>query len=271
MLRLLAAALWCLLATLASAAEELVAVPALSARVTDLTGTLAVERIRTLEEALAGIERQKGAQVVIVMLSTTRPETIEQFGIRLAEQWKIGRAGINDGAIVIVAKDDRKMRIEVGYGLEGAVPDAVAKRIVAETMAPHFRNGDFAGGLDAAVTVLAGSIGGEALPEPVRAAEGEDDGGVGYWLLGTILFSGILNTLFGLLGSMLAAAGAGLLAWWIFGSWIAAAIAALLAFVISFLRGGGGVSSGGFSSTDSGGGFSGGGGDFGGGGASGDW
>jgi uncharacterized protein len=279
MLRWLAA-LCCLLLPIHGWPGDVVAIPALSARVTDLTGTLTPAQRVALENASAAIEREKGAQVAILMLPTTQPETIEQFGIRLAEAWKIGRHGTSDGVIVIVAKNDRKMRIEVGYGLEGAIPDALAKRIVAEKMAPRFKEGDFAGGLDAAVAALGGLIRGEALPAP-RAPQadtgGGDDGAL--WLFAAIVFAGVFNRLLGLAGSLLAAAVAGGLAWWVFGSMLAAIIAALLAFFFSFARGGklgsGGFSSsgggGGFSGGGVGGGFSGGGGSFGGGGASGSW
>lgn len=271
--RHLTAVFWLLLLPLVAPAADLVPLPALNARVTDLTGTLSQAQRAELEAASAAIEREKGAQVAILVLPTTQPETIEQFGIRLAEAWKIGRGGVDDGVIVIVAKEDRKMRIEVGYGLEGAIPDAVAKRIVAEIMAPQFRQGDFAGGLLAAVAALGAQIRGEALPAP----QGDPLAGVnldnGFWLLVAVAFSSVLHAILGFLGSVLAAGLAGALAWWIFGSWLIAAIAAVVAFLFSFGRPGrgGGLGSGGFSSGGGGGGFSGGGGSFGGGGASGSW
>ena len=134
--------LLCFISIPAFAADE-VAIPPLTARVTDLTGTLNPDQQTQLTGALAKIETAKGTQVAIVMLPTTQPESIEQFGIRLADAWKVGRKGVDDGVIVIVAKDDRRMRIEVGYGLEGAIPDAIAKRIVSDVMAPRFKQGDF--------------------------------------------------------------------------------------------------------------------------------
>ena len=143
MLRWLAALCLALLPLIGWSANE-GALPPLTERVTDLTGTLSAEDKASLTASLAALDKDKGAQVVIVMLPTTQPEAIEQYSIRLAEAWKIGRKGIYDGVIILVAKDDRKMRIEVGYGLEGAIPDAIAKRIVAEQMAPRFREGDFA-------------------------------------------------------------------------------------------------------------------------------
>lgn len=279
MLRFWAAAwlaLALLLAPLRAPAAELVPLPLLAARVTDLTGTLAADQRAELEAALAAIEQARGAQVAVLLVPTTQPETIEQFGIRLAEAWKVGRRGVNDGVIIIVAKNDRKMRIEVGYGLEGAIPDAMAKRIIAEQMTPRFRQGDFHGGLMTAARSLGQAIDGEALPAAgARSAEpaaGDEDDGF-FWLVLAVLFAGVLRMVLGLAGSLLAAGLAGWLALTLFGSWFAAVIAALLAFVFSFARSGGGTggySGGGFSSSD-GGGFSGGGGDFGGGGASGDW
>ncbi len=274
MLRWLAALL-CLILPLHGWTAEVVAIPALSARVTDLTGTLTVAQRQALENASTAIELDKGAQVAVLLLPTTQPETIEQFGIRLAEAWKIGRGGVDDGVIVIVAKDDRKMRIEVGYGLEGAIPDAIAKRIVAEDMAPRFRQGDFGGGLDAAVAALGGLIRGERLPDPEPAPTPVpvDDGSV-FLIFGAIFAAGFLHALLGIVGSLVAAALAGGAALWAFGNWMIAAIAAAVAFVFSFARGGSGLGGGGFSSSSggsSGGGFSGGGGSFGGGGASGSW
>ena len=121
--------------------------PALSARVTDLTGTLSAEQVTALEKRLAGFEARKGAQIAVLLVPTTRPETIEQFGIRVAEKWKIGRTKVDDGVIVIVAMKDRTARLEVGYGLEGAVPDLKASRIIREIITPRFRQGDFYGGL----------------------------------------------------------------------------------------------------------------------------
>lgn len=271
---------------------ESVALPSLSARVTDQTGTLTAEQVATLEAATAAIETEKGAQVAILLLPTTQPETIEEFGIRLAEAWRIGRKGVNDGVIVIVAKGDRKMRIEVAYGLEGAIPDALAKRIIDETMAPRFKQGDFAGGLGAAVEALGGLIRGEALPAPAAttansvstadSASGVPGGQAAdsavLLLFLTVALSAVAREMLGLVGALAAAAFAGWLAWAVFATWLAVAIAAGAAFLFSFARGGGGWHSGGSGggwgggfSSSAGGGFSGGGGDFGGGGASGSW
>jgi uncharacterized protein len=293
MLRLLAVLCWLAGPALGAAAEP-VAIPPLSARVTDLTGTLSAERKATLDGALSAIEQEKGTQVAILMLPTTQPETIEQFGIRLAEAWKVGRRGVNDGAIIIVAKDDHKMRIEVGYGLEGAVPDAIAKRIISEVMSPRFKQGDFAGGLDSAVAALRDAIAGEPLPAPAAKPPGGEspEWNAGQnnfiYLFFALLLGGILRPHLGLIGVVGAAAAAGWFAWTIFSSWLAVAIAAALSLIFGFMgngfgdwsRGGSRSSSGGgfssssggsSSSSSSGSSWSGGGGDFGGGGSSGDW
>jgi len=273
---------WLVLLPGAGMAADVVPLPALSSRVTDLTASLDATQRNRLEAQLAAIERAKGAQIAVLLLPTTQPEAIEQFGIRLAEAWKIGHKGADNGVIVIVAKDDRKMRIEVGYGLEGVIPDVVAKRIIAERMAPAFKQGDFFGGLRAAVEGLDQAIGGPASATPGESpppAAQRDSEGSGWmpWLLAIFFGGRVLRSLFGLLGSFAAAGIAGWLAMAVFGSWLAALAAGLGMFVLSFLSmssrggfGGGGFSSGG-GGFSSGGGFSGGGGGFGGGGASGGW
>lgn len=271
----------CLLLPAIGWGQTSVEIPPLSARVTDLTGTLNAEQSGALDASLATIEREKGAQVAILLLPTTKPEPIEQFGIRLAEAWKVGRRGVDDGVIIIVAKDDRRARIEVGRGLEGAVPDVVAKRIIADAMVPRLQQGDFAGALQAAVASLAGAIAGEALPPPVPSRPtGSGDNNFIFLFL-ALMLGGVLRSFLGLVGALLAALIAGWLAWVIFSSWIAVILAAGVAVLFSFMRGGGrgwsarGAGStigGGFSHTASGGGgFTGGGGEFGGGGASGSW
>lgn len=265
--------LWLALLPAAGLAAELVPLPALSARVTDLTGTLDATQRGRLEAQLAAIDRAGRAQIAVLLLPTTQPEAIEAFAIRLAEAWKIGHKGVDNGVIVIVAKDDRKMRIEVGYGLEGSIPDAVAKRIIAERMAPAFKQGDFFGGLRAAVEGLEQAMGGPATGAPANAPAGggksTGDDNLWTWLAVAAVFGGVLRMIFGLFGSLAAAGIAGWLGFAIFGSWLAALVAGLAMFVLSFvspfmLSGVGGGSS-------SGGGFSGGGGSFGGGGASGSW
>jgi uncharacterized protein len=161
---LLLSILACLLIGGAHAEVE---VPPLRARVTDLTNTLDAQQRDALEQKLAAFEAAKGSQIAVLIVPTTQPEAIEQYSIRVAEQWKLGRKGVDDGALLLVAKDDRKMRVEVGRGLEGAVPDAVAKRITSEIIAPYFKSGDFHGGITAGVERLIRVIEGEALPAPV--------------------------------------------------------------------------------------------------------
>lgn len=272
------ALVWLAVLPAAAGAADLVPLPALSARVTDLTATLDATQRGRLEAQLAAIDRSGRAQIAVLLLPTTQPETIEQFGIRLAEAWKVGRKGADNGAIVIVAKADRNMRIEVGYGLEGAIPDVIAKRIIAERMAPAFKQGDFFGGLQAAVAALDQAIGGSAAgtpaaPLPASTNQGADQAELFPWLMGAAVAGGVLRSLFGLFGALLAGIVAGGLGFVIFGSVLAAGIAGVLVFVFSFFnlmsRGGGFGGGGGFSG--GGGGFSGGGGGFGGGGASGRW
>ena len=257
------------------AAADLVPLPALTARVTDQTGTLTAVQIAQLEAALSELERAKGAQLVVLIAPSTQPESIEGFGIRLAEAWKIGRKGVDDGIILIVAKNDRAVRIEVGYGLEGVIPDVVAKRIIEERIVPRFRADDFFGGLQDAVQTLARLIDGEALPPPAGRADaggGTQDDWQAIALFMLAAAARLLRSLFGLLGALLAGGVAGALAWYFFGSWLAGLVAAVLIVGLAFAKGsgrGGGWSSGG--GGYSGGGYSGGGGGFGGGGASGRW
>ncbi len=156
------------------------AVPRLTGRVVDLTSTLSANERASLEQKLAALEQRKGSQIVVLMVKSTQPEAIEQFSLRVAEAWQIGRGKTDDGIVVLVAKDDRRVRIEVGYGLEGAVPDALAKRIVAEQITPHFRDADYAGGLNAGVDALTKLIDGEPLPPPAaQAARRSGDRGNG--------------------------------------------------------------------------------------------
>ncbi|HVF33841.1 MAG TPA: YgcG family protein, partial [Candidatus Saccharimonadia bacterium] len=155
-----------LCASLVLAAE----LPKLAARVTDLTGTLHAPQVAALEAKLAAVEQRKGSQVAVVVVPTTQPDTIEQYAVALFEHNAIGRKGVDDGVLLLVAKEDRKVRIEVGYGLEGAIPDLYAIRIIDEYVTPRFRNGDFYGGIDEATSALAKLIDGEALPEPLHEA-----------------------------------------------------------------------------------------------------
>ena len=157
------------LLVVAGAATAEVAVPPLRARVTDLTNTLGRDQQNAIEQRLAQFEARKGAQIAVLILPSTKPETIEQFAVRVQEQWKLGRKGVDDGVLLVVAKDDRALRIEVGYGLEGVLPDAIAKRIIEEDITPQFRRGDFYAGINDGVTRIIQVIDGEPLPPPKQS------------------------------------------------------------------------------------------------------
>lgn len=255
-----------------------VAVPALTQRVTDLTGTLTPDTVGRLENTLAQFEAAKGSQIAVLMLPSTEPEDIAAYGIRVAEAWKVGRKGVDDGAILIVAKDDRRVRIEVGYGLEGVLSDVVAKRIIEEDIVPRFKQGDFSGGVEAGVSRMMRLIEGEPLPPP-RASSAGDIGGMDKLML--FLIVGVIGgKILGLIigkgaGSSVAALGAGSLAWIVSGVFFSGLIVAFIVLIMvlaSGRGGGGGWSSGGGSwGGGGGGGWSGGGGGFGGGGSSGSW
>jgi uncharacterized protein len=281
------ASLLALLVCWAFAAAADVAVPPLSGRVVDQTGTLSAGDISSLTQTLRDLETRKGSQIAVLIVPTTEPETIEQYSIRVAEAWKIGRKKIDDGALLVVAKDDRKLRIEVGYGLEGAVTDVTASRIISEIIVPKFRSGDFAGGISAGVDRIVAVVDGEPLPapQPQQSFSLPDRFGDAFpFLLFAVLFGGhVLTTILGrLIGSVAAGGMVGLLAWLILGSLALSCLAAAVAFILCMFGGaigssgsgswssGGGSFSGASSSSDSGG-FSGGGGSFGGGGASGSW
>ena len=265
-----------------------VAVPPLTGRVVDLTGTLNSSQKANLEQKLKAFEDRKGSQVAVLIVPTTAPETIEQYSIRVADQWKIGRKKVDDGAILLVAKDDRKLRIEVGYGLEGALTDLTSKRIIDEEIVPKFRSGDFAGGISAGVDRILRVIDGEPLPAPKPQAQYSNNFDIGdlfnpFVIIGVVVLGGIFRGIFGrLFGSLTVGGIAGLAVWIFVGSLFASGIAGVLAFLFTLFsdavmsgagRGGTWVSSGGGGSFSgsSGGGFSGGGGSFGGGGASGSW
>lgn len=283
LLRALVAAALLFFAAFAASAD--VAVPPLQARITDLTGTLSAARIAELEQQLAAFEAKKGAQIAVLMVPTVQPETIEQYAVRAFEQWKLGRQRIDDGVLLVIAKDDRKLRIEVGYGLEGALTDATAKRIISDVIVPQFQRGDFSGGVVAGVTRIMAVIDGEALPAPAAASR-KGPANLPFnpeWLMaGFVLFSVINHGLRAVLGR-LGAAGvmavvAGFIIWLVISSVIGASIAGVVAFVVSLLGGGGRGTfgggyggSGGGSWSSGGGGFGGGGGRSGGGGASGGW
>jgi len=267
-----------------------VAVPALKARVTDLTGTLTAQQTRQLESQLAALEQRKGAQVVVLMLPTTQPEDITDYATRVFDQWKIGRKNVDDGVLVVVAKDDHRAMIETGYGLEGAIPDAAASRIIREYMSPKFRVGDFYGGLNDAVVALTKLIDGEPLPPPLQEPQ-RDRGGVAHghdWFTGLVVAWIVLVWARGLFARVprlpragLVGGTTGLLAWLFSGLWPLGLGLGVLGLLIGFAGGGGGMfarrgGSGGWGGFGGGGfigggGFSGGGGSTGGGGASGGW
>jgi uncharacterized protein len=282
------AALLALMLCWAFAAMADVAVPPLTGRVVDKTATLSSSDVASLDQTLKDFEARKGSQIAVLIVPTTQPETIEQYSLRVAEAWKIGRKKIDDGAILVVAKDDHKLRIEVGYGLEGALTDVTSKRIIDEVITPKFRSGDFAGGISDGVDRIIRVVDGEPLPAP--APRKPQDPGIDLFNPGSIfamVFAGtILRAIFGrLLGSL---ATGGLIAavfWFVTVSLIWSALAGFVSFVIAMVTGsatssggfgggtwsGGGGSFSGGSSSGGGGGFSGGGGSFGGGGASGSW
>ena len=271
---------------LAAVAE--VAVPPLTGRVVDQTGTLSRDQAATLEQTLKDFEERKGSQIAVLIVPTTAPETVEQYALRVVEQWKLGRKKIDDGALLLVAKDDRKLRIEVGYGLEGVLNDATARRIIDEIITPKFRNGDFAGGITDGVDRILRVVDGEPLPAPKPKSDlsaGFDNLGELFpvVIIGALLVGGLVRAVLGrLIGSLVMGGGVAFIAWAMLGVLPVALIAGLIAFFVtligdaigsgsggSYSSSGGGFSSG--SSSGSGGGFSGGGGSFGGGGASGSW
>lgn len=276
-------------------------VPALTAHVMDSTGTLNAAQRDALEAKLAAFEQSRGAQVVMLLVPTTQPEDIAAYAQRVGDSWKIGRKGVGDGLLLVVAKNDRKVRIETTKALEGAVPDLAARQVIDTAITPRFKQGDFAGGLDAAADQLIALISGENLPAPTHSGSGgggSNNDGFEWTDLAIFLFfavpiagriaAGILGRKF---GSLATGGVVGVLAWIFTSSLIVAGLAILVGTVFALItslgslgRGGrssGGWTSGGFSggggwssgggSSDGGGFSSGGGGDFGGGGASGDW
>jgi uncharacterized protein len=274
-------------------AQDVQPVPPLSARVIDLTGTLSAAQQQALEAKLAAFEAQAGPQIVLLLVPATAPEDIAAYAQRVADQWKIGRREVGDGLLLVVAKNERAVRIEVAKALEGAVPDLAARQIIDRALLPAFRAGDYAGGLNLAVDQLMARVQGEHLPPPQRSAGRPGTEALPLQELGLPVFAGLLlagGVLSAVLGrktgSMLTAVAAGGAAWWLGMGLLVAAGAAFVALLVvgvvgvgNLLRlllmmsgrggGGGGGRGGGYGG---GGGFSsGGGGDFGGGGASGRW
>ena len=275
--------LFALLLSAAAWAQDVLPVPPLSGRVVDQTATLTAPQQAALDAKLAAFEAQAGTQIVLLLVPTTAPEDIAAYAQRVADSWKIGRREVGDGLLVVVAKNDRVVRIEVAKALEGAVPDLAAHQIIDRSIVPAFRTGDYAGGLNAGLDQLIARIRGEALPLPGRSGKVSD--GLPLEQLGMFLFvgvmvvGGLLSAVLGRkLGSLLTGLAAGGVAWWLSASLLLAAGAAFAAVIVVGVlgigtvlqlvamgigRGGGGGGGGGFSS--------GGGGDFGGGGASGRW
>lgn len=258
-----------------------VPVPPLTGHVTDRTGTLTAEQKASLEQTLTAFEARKGSQLAVLIIPSSAPEEIEPYALRVAEQWKLGRKKVDDGAILVVAKNDRALRIEVGYGLEGALNDATSKRIISEIILPRFKQQDFYGGITAGVGQIIRVIDGEPLPAP----SGKPTGSAGdVRQYAPILFilalavGGVLRAALGRVPGALVAGGAvAVIAWFIAGALSMALVAGVIALFVTLVGGGmgghghggyhGGAGRGGFG----GGGFRGGGGGFGGGGASGRW
>ena len=284
-------ALWLLaLAMLAPAhaakpADGLVPVPPLQSRLTDLTGTLSADQQTGLEQSLRAFEARKGTQIAVLMVPTTKPEEIEQYALRVVEQWKLGRKKVDDGALLLIAKDDRTLRIEVGYGIEGPLNDATAKRIVSDVIAPRLKEGDYFGGVSAGIDQMIRVVDGEALPTPKPGALGSGlvSGSQNIGQLLPLLFvvalvvGGVLRAVLGRIPGALATGGVLALAGWLLGgAAIAVVIGGGIAFLITLLgvgmgrhgamlggyyggMGGGHRGGGGFGGGGGGGGFGGGG------------
>ena len=281
------------LAALAASAADTIPVPKLSGRVVDLSGTLDASQQQAIAAKLAAFEQAKGSQVAVLLVPTIGTETIEEFATRVTDEWKLGRAGVDDGVLFVVAKQERRMRIQTGRGVQGVLTDALSRRIIAERVSPRFRAGDFAGGIHDGVDAILKAIEGESLPAPAQSAPRAKSSSSAsiesfFWMAFVVVpvAGAILRSLLGrFVGASLTSGVTGLAAWFIFGSLALGAIAAVVAFVavlfmgtnaLSARRGGGWTSGGSWGggggwSSGGGGGFSGGGGGFDGGGASGGW
>ena len=288
---------WLLAPLLASSQAALQIIPPLTARVIDTTGTLSAAQRDALDAKLAAFEQRKGAQMVVLMVPTTQPEDITDFAQRVGELWKLGRKNVGDGLLLLVAKNDRVVRIATAKSLEGAVPDLAASRVIEQAITPRFRSGDFAGGLDAGTDQLMALISGEGLPAPAQPQSAAAGAGLDWMQLALLLFfaapfaARIFSGLVGRkMGALLTGAALGALTGWLTASLVVGVLAAMAAAVLALAgalastgprvgwghgshRGGfgDGRGSGGFGGLGGGGFSSGGGGDFGGGGASGRW
>ena len=307
LMRWLALCFAALLWASAGQAQDVLKVPPVTAQVIDQTGTLSPAQSAELTVKLATLEQQSGTQMVVLIVPTTAPEDIASYAQRVADTWKIGRRDVGDGVVIIVAKNDRRVRIEVAKTLEGAVPDLAAKRIISEQVGPAFKTGDYAGGLNLAVDALTARIKGEGLAQPTaRAQRGNNALGADwqqiamFFFIGVPILGGLLTGIFGRkLGSVLTGGAAGGIGWLLTASGLLAGIAGVVAVVLvgifgigavggllggsrrgngnsgfgagPVIWGGGGGGFGGGGGGGGGGFSSGGGGDFGGGGASGDW
>jgi uncharacterized protein len=293
MLLRLFASCWLALLAVIGLAQGVLPVPALTGHVIDTTATLSVAQLQALETKLTAFEGSSGAQVVVLMVPTTQPEDLASYANRVGNAWKIGRKEVGDGLLLLVAKNDRKLRIEVAKTLEGAIPDLAASNIINDAITPRFKQGDFAGGVDAGVEQIMALVKGEALPAPrTRTTQQAEDFDWQELLIFAVfalpIAGAVARSIFGTkLGALVTGTGVGVLAWFISASLLIAGVAGVAALLFTLVShfgasslggglggigsfGGGGFRSGGRSS--SGGGFSsGGGGNFGGGGASGGW
>lgn len=276
-------------------AQQLAPIPPLTSPVVDTTGTLDAAQKQQLEQQALALQQRKGSQLQVLIVPTTQPEDIFDYSQRVFDQWKLGRKGVDDGVLLVVAKDDRRMRIHPGYGLEGAIPDATANRVIQEYMAPKFRAGDFGGGLIDATGALTRLIDGEPLPEPVSTHPAGRERG-GDWLFALFAAFIVANIVRGVFSrtpagvrSLFTGGAAGAVAWLISSAWLVGGLAAFFGLLFGLLSvtpgryarhrdwggwggGGGGFGGGGWGSGGGGGGgWSGGGGMSGGGGASGSW
>ncbi|HEX6591526.1 MAG TPA: TPM domain-containing protein [Moraxellaceae bacterium] len=251
-------------------------VPALAAPVTDQAGLLSTADAQALNQKLLAFAQEKGSQVAVLIVPSTQPEDIFSYGFRVADQWKLGRKGVDDGVLLVIATQDRRSNLQVGYGLEGAIPDARARQVLDDIMAPYFRQGDFAGGINAACDALIKLINGENLPAPTAKKRGSgNDNLIIIAIVAGIVAGYVVRAMLGRGFGAVAGFGVALSLALILGAVIAVALfAAIFAAIFASSSGrAGGFGGGGFGrgSCGGGGGFSGGGGGFGGGGASGSW
>jgi uncharacterized protein len=289
-----------LLAAATFAWPQEVAVPKLTGHVVDLTTTLSAPQRAGLEAKLVTFEREHGSQVVVLLVPSLGSETIEEFAGRVTDEWKLGRKGVDDGVLFVAAMQDHKMRIQTGRGVQGTLTDVLGKRIVSDLVAPHFRGGDFSGGIEAGTDAIIKAIEGENLPLPAHNAPSHGSDGIGASLPGLAMLAFVLVPILGvilrgvfgrLFGATITSGLTGVAVWFVLGSLGLAVVAVLFAFIFTLMSGfgrglaghglggyvpggwgGGGFGGGGFSGGGGGGGgFSGGGGSFDGGGASGSW